>query len=578
MDKPSTATGIFSEESLRQRGHWLIVVLSLLILLPGTFNLPLVDRDEPRFAHATVEMMDRGEWIVPYFNDVYRFDKPPLVYWWMRAHYALFGINDFASRLHSVLGAMASALGLFFMARRWFSATAGFLGGFSFLSCVQLFMHGRLCVADTPVVATVVLSQWALYEMWTQKEHRRWSGWFWLFYLAQAIGILTKGPVTPAFALATAGMYWLAQWKFLGQPLWGSIWPIVKRLQPFTGLPIALGLPLLWFLPVNWATDWAYWQIGVGEHVLDRTANAMNSRTFIPGLYFLTAFLSLMPWMSCASQGWHNLRKHLDAPTLFIASWLVGGYLLFLPVKTQLIHYVLPAMPAFFLLISRAGDFEGGTRQGFGRIWFWLVTAGSLGAVLFFAIMLMASPKQEALSGAILGAGCLLAYMANLNLLPWIIRLRMYKEACLMLLALAMFMVMGSLSLRQDHASILLAPYFEDFPEDTAVMGWEYGEPSLVWYTGFFRDLGGNQKQLAEHLSGPGPRAAVVLQREWDLGSWLEGVFKRKYEPNRDMIADGRLEGIDYSEHTVTTLQGINLARFSWMELDLVYVENAAAE
>ena len=39
------------------------------MLLPGLESLPLIDRDEPRFAHATVEMMYRGEWVVPYFND-----------------------------------------------------------------------------------------------------------------------------------------------------------------------------------------------------------------------------------------------------------------------------------------------------------------------------------------------------------------------------------------------------------------------------------------------------------------------------------------------------------------------------
>jgi 4-amino-4-deoxy-L-arabinose transferase-like glycosyltransferase len=37
-----------------------------------------MDRDEPRFAQATVEMMVRGTWTIPYFNDEYRFDTPPL--------------------------------------------------------------------------------------------------------------------------------------------------------------------------------------------------------------------------------------------------------------------------------------------------------------------------------------------------------------------------------------------------------------------------------------------------------------------------------------------------------------------
>ena len=50
----------------------------LLFHLAGTWTLPLIDRDEPRFAEASREMIERGDYIVPYFNNQYRFDKPPL--------------------------------------------------------------------------------------------------------------------------------------------------------------------------------------------------------------------------------------------------------------------------------------------------------------------------------------------------------------------------------------------------------------------------------------------------------------------------------------------------------------------
>ena len=69
-----------------------------------------MDRDEPRFAHATVEMMERDSWTIPYFNGAYRFDKPPLTYWWMRLHYALLGVNELAARLHSVVAVYLTAL------------------------------------------------------------------------------------------------------------------------------------------------------------------------------------------------------------------------------------------------------------------------------------------------------------------------------------------------------------------------------------------------------------------------------------------------------------------------------------
>ncbi|MDH4409567.1 MAG: hypothetical protein QE273_08110, partial [Verrucomicrobiales bacterium] len=46
----------------------LLALLAAILLLPGTATLPLMDRDEPRFAQATWEMREGGQWIIPYFN------------------------------------------------------------------------------------------------------------------------------------------------------------------------------------------------------------------------------------------------------------------------------------------------------------------------------------------------------------------------------------------------------------------------------------------------------------------------------------------------------------------------------
>ena len=53
----------------------------LLFHMAGTWSLPLIDRDEPRFAEASREMIERGDYIVPRFNNQLRLDKPPIAYW-----------------------------------------------------------------------------------------------------------------------------------------------------------------------------------------------------------------------------------------------------------------------------------------------------------------------------------------------------------------------------------------------------------------------------------------------------------------------------------------------------------------
>src|SRR5918996_5825924 len=41
----------------------------VLFHILGTWSLPLIDRDESRFAEASREMIGRGNYTVPYFNN-----------------------------------------------------------------------------------------------------------------------------------------------------------------------------------------------------------------------------------------------------------------------------------------------------------------------------------------------------------------------------------------------------------------------------------------------------------------------------------------------------------------------------
>src|SRR6266576_1017118 len=84
----------------------------VLFHIAGTWSLPLIDRDEPRFAEASREMLERGDYVIPFFNNQDRFDKPPLTYWAQAASYAAFGENDFAARLPSTIAAALIAVAI----------------------------------------------------------------------------------------------------------------------------------------------------------------------------------------------------------------------------------------------------------------------------------------------------------------------------------------------------------------------------------------------------------------------------------------------------------------------------------
>ncbi|MCK4850743.1 MAG: glycosyltransferase family 39 protein, partial [Phycisphaerae bacterium] len=116
----------------QKASHYLLLAVVLgsagLVYLLGNDRIALWDRDEPRFSQAGREMTRGEDFIVPYFNDDYRFDKPVLIYWLMVVNNWIFGVGDFAARLgSSISGVLACGL-MYLVGRRLFNRQVGLMG------------------------------------------------------------------------------------------------------------------------------------------------------------------------------------------------------------------------------------------------------------------------------------------------------------------------------------------------------------------------------------------------------------------------------------------------------------------
>ena len=58
-----------------------ILAISAVILGLDIWSFPLISPDEPRYAETAREMLERLDFITPYFDYLPRFDKPILFYW-----------------------------------------------------------------------------------------------------------------------------------------------------------------------------------------------------------------------------------------------------------------------------------------------------------------------------------------------------------------------------------------------------------------------------------------------------------------------------------------------------------------
>jgi 4-amino-4-deoxy-L-arabinose transferase-like glycosyltransferase len=326
----------------------LFLFFSVLILESlGNNTLPLIDRDEPRFAEASREMRQSGDFIIPRVNGAYRFDKPPLIYWCQVASSMVFGENDFAVRFPSALFAAATAVLTAAWATRLYGASVGFWAGLIFGTCLQLFIHGRAAVADMPMIFFFTGATWAA---WERSQGQR-SLLLWVcFYFALAAGFLAKGPV--AFLPIVALLLF---------HLWTRT-PIRSRPRSaiYGGLLVLIIIGI-WGIPALILTHGEFFQVGIGKHVVMRSvaplqshgASGLSGYFLLLPFYFITLLFSFFPWSLFLPSTVQRLRVGLDAFERYALCGIGVVFVVFSLLQTKLPHYTLPAFPLIAILVGR---------------------------------------------------------------------------------------------------------------------------------------------------------------------------------------------------------------------------------
>lgn len=553
---------MFSNKSkiLEIHGWWQLLALTALLYLPGTATLPLMDRDEPRFAHATVEMMQRGTWTVPYFNGEFRFDKPPLTYWWMRLHYNLLGVNELAARLHNVVAAWLTALVIAGVTRKITrgSKRAGLIGGVAWLTTLQVLIHGRLSVADMPMVLCVSLACRALLEMISTDRVAKYDRWFWMLWLSLGFGFLAKGPIAllvPALAFVL--------WRFL-------LWREPCRISMLPGVLVALAVVAAWGVPALIETQGQFWTVGMGRHVVQRGAEVLNGRKFIPGYYLLSTWLSLFPWSLFAIPVWSTLRARWNAQIAFLAAWFLAPQILFFFYATQLPHYVMPGYPAFIALLALAWtDKEAHGPRSVPKLAIWLPLL--LGLIIVM-IIVYAWTVHSVMKSPLISALALLAVIFILGSLSavaaWQQKSPKWKIlSCVAALGLVLCMDSLSGQLRRASVSLQVADRLGPLPTAMPLLSCVYAEPSLVFYTDHLWQFAGEVDDAVDLLSKPGAAAVVLLRREWTLDHWFKDSSGSASKDNSASVDAIRTR---FADAECFVIEGYNSARSSWCEVTVL--------
>src|SRR5208283_606799 len=153
-----------------RRALGVLLVVSLVLFLPGFFQIPPVDRDEAYFAQATKQMIETGDYVDIRYQDDVRYRKPVGIYWLQAAVVntaTALGVRNAPTtiwlyRVPSLIGAIGAVLATYWCALAFVSRRGALLAALMMAGSAVLGVEARLAKTDAVLLFTVVIAMGVL--------------------------------------------------------------------------------------------------------------------------------------------------------------------------------------------------------------------------------------------------------------------------------------------------------------------------------------------------------------------------------------------------------------------------------
>ncbi len=322
--------------------------------LPGLVSLPPIDRDESRFAQATVQMIETNDFVEVWFQDAPRNKKPAGIHWLQALSVMAFSDLQnreiWAYRIPSLIGAMLAVVLTYWGGLTLFGKQVALLGALFLASGLLFTTQASIATTDAVLLACVTASQFALGRIYLGAKLGRNAQHFTspgslalIFWIAMGCGVLIKGPIAPLIAALT----------ILSLSISDRQWSWLRQLSPLPGIVLLIAITAPWATAIWDATNGEFFYQAVSIEIWGKFTQAQELHSGPPGYH--AALLPILLWpaslflLPALVMAWlHRTRLEVK----FCLAWIVPAWLIFEITTTKLPHYLLPIFPALSLLCA----------------------------------------------------------------------------------------------------------------------------------------------------------------------------------------------------------------------------------
>lgn len=304
------------------------------------------DPDEARYAQATRELIETGDWWAPSYNGEPFFDKPILFYWLQAVPMSLAPQSEAAARAVPAVAGLLLVGVTAWLGAELFGFTVGITAGLLLATNAGVFALARYAILDLPF--TLFLFS-GVSAVTVALRHRR-QRLEYVGYVLIGLATATKGPLALALCGLTFGLA-CAVSADARRHLFAAHW--VKGM--FIAVAIGLPWPLLMFGRFGRAFVEAY----VLNENIRLFATPMYSGQPAWWFYLSVVVTGMLPWSGVfMARGLDVLRQarqeRPDVSTVLLWSWVVAIVGFFSLSHFKLDHYVFPASPALCVICASA--------------------------------------------------------------------------------------------------------------------------------------------------------------------------------------------------------------------------------
>ena len=182
---------LFNKTGKLENVYLFYIILCIVVYIIGSITVPLMEIDSVQYANISREMLLNKSFLQIFDQGKDYLDKPPMLFWVSALSMYIFGINDIAFRLPSILMAVLAIYSTYKFTLFYYTKEIAILAALVLASSQAMFLITHDLRADTMLMAWVILGIWQ-FSSWLFTK--KWIS-FIISFAAIAFGMMTKGPI-----------------------------------------------------------------------------------------------------------------------------------------------------------------------------------------------------------------------------------------------------------------------------------------------------------------------------------------------------------------------------------------------